>query len=226
MSKSRVIIGVCCILITYPLNHIDYLIPEFTTLNIFGKSFEIVEGFTSTDIIWTLVQKVNLIILCTAIVILFPLNRNDYKTFKALVPLSLFLIIGLNLFLVAGDMHSYIMGFNRILYFLTFLFLSLIIISIFLLGKHIAKRRRTKISDLRIEIDKLKTDINNRLDSLQDTNLDITNKIEALESLPLFIKETDNMETWSKLAHRRAMMIYGQLDKQLKDLEEAKTIAV
>lgn len=243
MSIKRVLIGVCFILITYPLNHIDYLIPDFKSITLFGNTFEIVEGFTSTDIVWTVIQKLNLIILCIATLILVTLNKYDNKISPILVSFSLYLVICLNLFLAIGDIHSYVMGFNKTLYIITFLFLTIIMVFLVLLSKYIIKRRESNANKLRLEINELKKEVQKRIevlkdkdlrlsqiqskvDTIQDTNIFITQKIEALECLPLFIKETDDMETWSKLAHRRAMMIYGQLDKQLKDLEEAKTIAI
>lgn len=243
MQNSRVILGICLILITYPLNHIDYLIPEFESISLLGKSFRIVDGFTSTDIIWTVIQKVNLILLCIATLLLVPLKIYNNNKFKFLIPSAIFLIISLNLFLAIGDVHSYVMGFNKTLYIITFLFLILVMVSITILSHYYIRKRESKINKLKLEVEELKKEIGERVsalkdkdsrlnriqskvDTIQDTNIFISEKIEALEYLPLFIKETDDMETWSELAHRRAMMIYGQLDKQLKDLEDTRNIAV
>lgn len=227
---TRFIIGVCCILITFPLNHFDYLIPEFTGVTVFGNRYEIVEGLTSTDLIWTLIQKINIVLLCIAFFILLPFSKEYFKWSKLIIRTSISLIIVLNTYQFLILLYRYVNGFNDDMFFVTFLSLITVLIIIFLLivrlHKYLLYKKHNKILEHKAEINKLKTEIQERLDSLYDTNLDITNKIEALESLPLFIKETDNMETWSLLAHRRAMMIYGQLNKQLKDLEKAKMIAV
>ncbi|MFC4633489.1 hypothetical protein ACFO3O_06200 [Dokdonia ponticola] len=243
----RFIIGVCCILITFPLNHFDYLIPEFSEITVFGNTYKIVEGLTSEDIIWTLIQKLNIFLLCVAFLLLMPLSKEHFKHSKLIIKSAIIIIITLNTYQGLVLLYRYVNGFDDGMFTITFIILLLIIAAIFFsfykLQQYLVKKKNERNKKFILEIQKLKQEIQQRVetlkdkdsklsqiqskvDTIQDTNIFITEKIEALECLPLFIKETDDMETWTRLAHRRAMMIYGQLDKQLKDLEEAKTIAL
>ncbi|WP_299212653.1 hypothetical protein [uncultured Dokdonia sp.] len=221
--------------------------PEFKELTLFGNTYVIVEGLTSEDIIWTLIQKFNILLLCFAFLLLMPLTKEHFKNSKLIIKLVIGVTILLNIYQALALLYRYVNGFEDDMFITTYISLLLIIATIFFLfyklQQYLVNKKSKRNKRLISEINELKKEIQHRVnalkdkdlkmlqiqskvDSIQDTNIFITKKIEALECLPLFIKETDNMETWSKLAHRRAMMIYGQLDKQLKDLEEAKTIAL
>ena len=246
---TRFITGVCCILITFPLNHFDYLIPEFRSITVLGNTYEIVEGLTSEDVIWTLIQKLNIFLLCVAFLLLLPLAKEQFRRSKLIIKSAIGITIILNTYQSLILLYRYVNGFDDRMFSVTFVSLLFVIAMIFFLvfklQQFLSNKKNNKIEKLKVEINELKQEIQERVkalndkdlkmseikyqisskvDSIQDTNIFITEKIEALECLPLFIKETDDMETWTKLAHRRAMMIYGQLDKQLKDLEEAKSI--
>ena len=237
--KIKTYIGIFFILSTFLLNYLDQLFPNFTEFVIFGKSFKIIEGFNSHDIMWTIAQKLNLVFFAIGILLIFPFEKVKETFLKKLLIIVFLTSIVFNSYLAIAAIHDYVNGFGDGRFIITFLILTIFIASLLLLLlklNRVVNNRKKEILRLKYEverrIDALKEkdlkmlQIQSKVDSIQDTNIFITKKIEALECLPLFIKETDNMETWSKLAHRRAMMIYGQLDKQLKDLEEAKTIAL
>lgn len=237
--KIKTYIGLIFILSTFLLNHVDILFPNFTEFTIFGNNFKIMEGLNSSDIIWTVVQKINLVLFAGGFLLLYPFSIIKKKLLTRIIILLLVTSIVFNSVLAVGAVHDYVDGFGDGMYFITSLLLiiSISIASIVLIKViKIDNNRNNELIKLRIEVQERiealkKKDFNmsqvqSKVESIQDTNLFITKKIEALECLPLFIKETDDMGTWTKLAHRRAMMIYGELDKQLKEIEDTKTIAV
>lgn len=115
----RLYIAIVCIIITYPMNHIDLLFPEFTEFSFFGRKLSIVEGLTSSDLIWTIAQKVNIILILFATHLLLP-NFPDNPFIKWLINLVIYVIMLLNVYLAVSCLYNYTVGFDVEMFTMTF----------------------------------------------------------------------------------------------------------
>lgn len=230
MKRSKTLIGITLLVIPFLFNHIDKLFPVVTEFEVFGKKFQILEGLTSEDIIWTVIQKFNLIILYIACYILVPFDKKSILSiaFRGV----LLLAIGYTLFLCISLFNEFTTGMYENMFLITYAILVGAVICLlftisFLTKKSIDKDKEIKegkkeIENRKEEMLRLKSEVNSRVEDLQNTSLDIASKIKSLETLPLFIRSYDNMEDWSSHAVRHAKKIYEKLDLQLKELEKTK----
>ncbi|WP_299213246.1 hypothetical protein [uncultured Dokdonia sp.] len=220
---NKTLIGVALLVTPFLFNHVDKFLPIVTEFEIFGRKFQILEGLTSEDIIWTVIQKFNLVILYIAIYILVPFNKRS--KLSILFRVVLFLAIAYTLFLCVSVFNEFTTGMYKRMFKVTYLSLiigfALVLYTISFLTKKSIERKKEE-EKRRKEILDLKNEINTRVENLQNTSLDIASKIKSLETLPLFIRSYDNMEEWSSHAVRHAKKIYEKLDLQLKELEKTK----
>ncbi len=223
MKMNKTLIGVALLVTPFLFNHVDKFLPIVTEFEIFGRKFQILEGLTSEDIIWTVIQKFNLVILYIAIYILVPFNKRS--KLSILFRVVLFLAIAYTLFLCVSVFNEFTTGMYKRMFKVTYLSLiigfALVLYTISFLTKKSIERKKEE-EKRRKEILDLKNEINTRVENLQNTSLDIASKIKSLETLPLFIRSYDNMEEWSSHAVRHAKKIYEKLDLQLKELEKTK----
>lgn len=242
MSKVRVYGAICFVLLTFLLNYFDNVFPDFKEFLIFGNTYPIIDGYTSYDLIWTMIQKVNAILLCIAFLIVFPFQIIKNKIHNYIVIASLIVTIGYNLFLCIGTIHFYTHGFNKNIYYTTFTIVAISSITILFLAYKLilffTNKQKNEVARLKSELDirvnslrlkeerfkKLKSTIDLKTDSIQESNFEIIKKVEALEALPLFISVYDNMEDWTINSKHKAQKIYAELDKQLQDLESIRMI--
>ncbi|MFC4634090.1 hypothetical protein ACFO3O_09240 [Dokdonia ponticola] len=234
--KIKTYIGLFFILSTIVLNHVDVIFPTFTEIVIFGNTFSILKGFSSTDIIWTVVQKLNLVFFAFGVLFLFPFDNIKKNFTQLFIIIALVSIIIMNAFLAVAAIHDYIDGFGdglfRITSFVMIAIVLLIVVIILKLNNVINSHRKevmqlksdldTRVNALRKKEEKLKqfkSMVNSKADSIEAAQHEIIKKVEALEVLPLFISVYDNMDNWTRHSRHKAQKIYFQIDKQLKDLE-------
>lgn len=216
--KTRFFIGIILWVITIPLNHVDVLFPTVTTFTFLGNSYPLVEGFTSIDIIWTVMQKLNLIIaaLGTLFIIkgIIPtVDKTAYKILKyTFIGFSLVLV-----YLAIQSVRYYISGFTTTTFFLTYIFIVTSFIEIAIIINVITKRSRKQ--------KKLKQKkLTSIIEDLQQNHQALINDVNFLEKIPSEMEKGDFIEGWQIVAQNNARAAYEKIAANMKKTDKIENI--
>lgn len=239
MRTNRVILGFIFLVLPYLFNHIDFLFPKFEgEFMFFGNRLSVAEGLNSSDLIWTITQKSNLILLYIAFFILSPFKRKS----KASYALSAILLICIvySIYLSIEAFQDYTRGFNDQMFLRTFISLILIALFVFFIisriFQSIIRKRRLEIENLKKIIEQkivalkqeeeklkgIKEKINSKVGSIEERNFKIIKTIEDYEILYSQFRFFDNMDDWAVHTQFRSKKIYAQIAKQFEELEDIR----
>lgn len=219
---SSLLLSVFLIIVTILLNHLDLVFRKSEQFNFLGMPYEIQDGYLTGDLVWTVIQKFNMILYTFAVLLILPIVLNHFKmnsTSRFFIKLVLYIVIIANVFMMIDVLHSYLKDFDRNMLWTTFLTLVFTGgVAIYLLGK-ISK----KIIQADATLVSLKKYVNDRIEGLQVDHLQITEDINLLENIPEFItNERPDLNTWSEIAKEKAAVVYQKIDEYKKELEKMK----
>lgn len=230
------ILGFAFLVLPFLFNHVDFLFPKFTgDFSLFGNSLSVDEGLNSSDLIWTIVQKSNLILLYIGVFILSPFKKKSkaYYSFITIITLC----ISYTTYLSIEAFQDYTRGFNDKMFLRTFISIiaitTIVIFTITRLTRSIMIKRRKEILQLKnqvtqkikalhdkdIKLDQIKTKINTKVESIEEKNFKLVEIVSHYEKLHSQLPFFENLDDWTVHSQLRVKKMYAELAEQLQELE-------
>lgn len=212
----RFLFGIIFLLITIPMNHIDLLFPNFTEFVFLGNSYQFLGDLASRDIIWTIVQKINIIFMAFGSWFIFRSLTHDNSQYNKLNFVLKAVLIGLtaiNIYLSIRALQWYASGFTNTAFIATYIFVVATIIIIALIARRISNIAASKKNQQR----KL---LKQTIMEIQDTNFALIEDVQFLENIPKSIKVDDFMEAWHILSTDKAREAYDKIMGNIQNLDK------
>ncbi len=208
-------VGIALWVIILPMNHIDKLFPVFTSFSFLGNSYQFIEGYTSIDVIWVIIQKLNIIIagigtLC--MIQQFKKKERFYLPYLLFKYTMLFMSIIL-LYMAIDALRWYVTDFT----WDTSVFMYLVILACCIefgyLGYYIIGKRSQEAKEKRKMLIAM-------VDTMQRNLEGITQDVNNLENIPGTIERGEFMEVWDKVARQNARAAYNKIAFNAQQINE------
>lgn len=217
----RFYLGIAICMLTIPMNHFDWFFSEFTDFSLFGNNYSFVKPFTSTDIIWTIIQKTNILLftiggylITTGLMSLLPDNMFKFRFRVNIAATVAFSIIGLfNVYQSVSVASMYINGFQgKTTYFMMLIMLIVfsIVIGLFIVSLKVYKNSLLKVN---------RNDFNNKLENISFTVSELIEDVRDVELISEEANENDNLKIWKVIGKKQARTLYKKIDKLLKEID-------
>ncbi len=210
-----------CVVLT---NHLDWFFVNRPYFEIFSKTYYFVEPYTFSDILWTGIQKFNVVIMsiATYLIVLGLLSRFPKNTVKEIKKIKIFALLT---FVIVASTYIYQTISATIMYIQAFRGEMTLVISIVmaitmllvlaLIYFSFTTFKRGIIVDKNIEL-------NNKIDSFSDKVHDLVENYRDIEAVASEMKPSDLIQPWKKVIHNKTRLLYIQADEFLKKLEAEK----
>ncbi|MDC7994477.1 hypothetical protein [Altibacter sp. HG106] len=203
---------------TVLVNYLDELIPEFRGFTIFGKEYSIIEGYRSVDMMWGLAQKLEFVVFILAgLVLLSAIDNWSAKKLPRRFKYAFYavgtILLLFNLWLAANVVIDFVIGFDRSMLLLTFIFIC--VIWVVMLGV-IYVIRRIYVNKEEKKLEKF----NEKLDLVSIQAVEMSREIEMIEAIADEMKDKDNVASWRVVLKTKARAIYEAAEKVLNTIEK------
>lgn len=215
-------IALCCMVILS--NHFDWLFPNKDHITLLGKTYFFTAPFTFSDILWTVIQKLNIIIfaigsLLAVFGLLSLVSENHAKIkrkSKLVASLALGLVITTYIFQSYKAFVMYVSATKGQISLTGIVLVGLAFIVVLGLIVFAVKKYSTDIKESQHQV------INDRLDELSLSFYELIEDYRDVEAISEEMSSADNVEAWKLVIGDKVRKMYNNANTFLEVIEGKK----